>query len=166
MADTAAVNATRFKLLETLKATGNPMETGSGGLTKFNRTNQNLDKTHWIDAACVGKSTPEKLNIKGVKVLTIKATGHGSRQSCGTDKFGFPTRHSSRKKIHFGFQTGDIVKAVVKKGKKIGTYIGRIATRATGSFNISTKLEKVQGISHKNCKLIHSKDGYGYTMSV
>ena len=163
MADTAAVNATRFKLLETLKATGLPVETGSGGLTKFNRTAQNLEKTHWIDAACVGKSTPEKLNIKGVKVLTIKAAGHGSRQLCRTDKFGFPNRHCSRTKVHFGFQTGDIVKAVVKKGKKVGEYVGRIATRATGSFNISTKIGLVQGISYKFCKLIHSKDGYGYT---
>lgn len=161
MADTAAVNATRFKLLETLKATGLPVETGSGGLTKFNRTNQNLEKTHWIDAACVGKSTPN-LNIKSVKVLTIKAAGHGSRQSCGTDKFGFPTRHSSRKKVHFGFKTGDIVKAVVTAGKKVGTYVGRISTRAGGSFNISTKKGKVQGVSYKNCQIIHKKDGYGY----
>ena len=166
LADTAAVNATRFKLLETLKATGLPVETGSGGLTKFNRTTQNLEKTHWIDAACVGESTPEKLNIKGVKVLTIKAAGHGSRQACGTDKYGFPTRHSSRKKVHFGFQTGDIVKAVVTVGKKVGTYVGRIATRATGSFNISTRKDKVQGLSHKYCKLIHSKDGYSYIFNV
>jgi len=41
--DTAAVNSTRFKLLEVLKATGLPVETGSGGLTKFNRTTQNLE---------------------------------------------------------------------------------------------------------------------------
>lgn len=162
LADTTAVNATSFKLLETLKATGLPVETGSGGLTKFNRTTQNLEKTHWIDAACVGKSTPLKLNILGVKVLRIKATGHGSRQSCGTDKFGFPIRHSSRQKIHFGFQTGDIVKAIVDKGKKIGTHIGRIATRATGSFNISTVKGLVEGISHKYCQAIHRKDGYGY----
>jgi len=46
LADTAAVNATRFKLLETLKASGLPVETGSGGLTKFNRTTQNLEKQH------------------------------------------------------------------------------------------------------------------------
>ena len=166
LVDTAAVNATRFKLLETLKDTGLPVETGSGGLTKFNRTNLELDKTHWIDAACVGESTPKKLNIKGVKVLAIKATGHGSRQACGTDKYGFPTRHSSRKKVHFGFQTGDIVKAVVTVGKKVGTYVGRIATRVTGSFNISTKKEKVQGISYKYCKLIYSKDGYSYAFNV
>ncbi len=162
LGDAAAVNSTRFKLLEVLKATGLPIETGSGGLTKFNRTTQNLEKTHWIDAACVGKSTPEKLNIKGVKPLIIKAAGHGTRQSCRTDKQGFPIRHCAREKIHFGFQTGDIVKAVVDKGKKIGTHVGRIATRATGSFNISTVKGLVEGISHRFCKAIHRKDGYGY----
>ncbi len=162
LADTAAVNSTRFKLLEVLKATNLPVETGSGGLTKFNRTQQELDKTHWIDAACVGQSTPEKLIIKGVKPLLIKACGHGTRQSCRTNKYGFPIRHCERKKIHFGFQTGDIVKAIVTKGKKVGEYIGRIATRATGSFNISTKDSLVEGISHKYCKTIHKKDGYSY----
>ena len=160
MADTAAVNATRFKLLSTLKATGLPVETGSGGLTKFNRTTQNLEKTHWIDAACVGTSTPEKLNIFGIHPLLIKANGYGTRQMCGTDKHGFPIRHRTKKQIHFGFQTGDIIKAVVTKGKKIGTYIGRVLCRATGSFDISTKTGRVKGISHKYCSPIQKKDGY------
>ena len=162
LADTAAVNATRFKLLEVLKATGLPVETGSGGLTKFNRTQQELEKTHWIDAAVVGKSTPEKLIIRGVTHVLIQAVGHGSRQSCRTDKYGFPSRHVPRKKIHFGFQTGDIVKAIVKTGKKVGSYIGKVAIRSSGSFNISTKNELVQGISYKFCKRIHAKDGYLY----
>ncbi|MUG95374.1 HNH endonuclease [Scytonema sp. UIC 10036] len=177
LADAAAVNSTRFKLLEVLKETGLPVETGSGGLTKFNRTQQGLEKTHWIDSACVGKSTPEKLNVKGVKPLLITANGHGTRQICRTDKYGFPNRHCSRTKFHFGFQTGDIVKAIVTNGtvgassrgtrptrclKKVGEYVGRIATRATGSFNISTKDGLVQGISQKYCKQIHKKDGYSY----
>ncbi len=162
LADTAAVNSTRFKLLSVLKATGLPVEIGSGGLTKFNRTKQELDKTHWIDAACVGKSTPEKLIIKGVKPLLIKACGHGNRQMCGTDKYGFPIRHRSRKQIHFGFQTGDIIKAVVSKGKKVGQYIGRVLCRASGSFDITTDTGRVAGISHKYCKHIHKKDGYSY----
>ncbi|MEA5505663.1 RNA-guided endonuclease IscB [Halotia wernerae UHCC 0503] len=162
LADTAAVNATRFKLLEVLKATGLPVETGSGGLTKFNRTQQELKKTHWIDAALVGKSTPEKLIIKGVKLLLIQAVGHGSRQSCRTDKYGFPNRHVPREKIHFGFQTGDIVKAVVKTGKKVGTYVGKVAIRSSGSFNISTRNRLIQGISHRFCKRVHAKDGYSY----
>ncbi|MGL5808278.1 MAG: RNA-guided endonuclease IscB [Xenococcaceae cyanobacterium] len=161
LADAAAVNTTRFALLEVLKATRLPVETGSGGLTKFNRTHQNQEKQHWIDAACVGASTPI-LNIIGVKPLLITANGHGTRQSCRTDKYGFPVRHCSRTKFHFGFQTGDIVKAVVTSGKKIGEYVGRIATRATGSFNISTKDGLVQGISHKYCTPIHLKDGYSY----
>jgi hypothetical protein len=142
-------------------ATGLPVETGSGGLTKFNRSQQNLEKSHWLDAACVGTSTPI-LNIKGVKPLLITANGHGTRQSCRTDKFGFPICHCSRTKFHFGFQTGDVVKAVVTSGKKIGKYVGRIATRATGSFNISTKDGLVQGINQKYCTHIHKKDGYSY----
>ncbi|MFN7853068.1 MAG: RNA-guided endonuclease IscB, partial [Dolichospermum sp.] len=163
LADAAAVNTTRTALLKVLKATGLPVETGSGWLTKFNRSQQNLEKTHWIDAACVGKSTPI-LNIKGVKPLLITANGHGFRQSCRTDKYGFPNRHVPREKIHFGFQTGDIAKAVVTAGKKIGTYVGKVAIRSTGSFNISTKNGLIQGISHKFCKRIHAKDGYSYAV--
>jgi 5-methylcytosine-specific restriction endonuclease McrA len=157
----AAVNTTRFALLEVLKATGLSVETGSGGLTKFNRTQQGLDKTHWLDAACVGKSTPI-LNVKNVKPLLITANGHGTRQLCRTDKYGFPSRHCSRAKFHFGFQTGYVVKATVTSGKKVGQYVGRIATRATGSFNVATKTELIQGVNHTYCKHIHKKDGYSY----
>lgn len=161
LADAAAVNTTRFALLKALKQTGLPVETGSGGLTKFNRSQQMLEKTHWLDAACVGKSTPV-LFIQGVKPLLITANGHGSRQSCRTDKFGFPSRYVPRFKFVKGFQTGDIAKAIVTKGKKTGEYIGRVAVRTSGSFNISTALGLVQGISHKYCKSIHKKDGYSY----
>ena len=162
LADASAVNTTRWALFEALKETRLPVETGSGGLTKFNRIQQGLEKTHWTDAACVGNSTP-KLTIQGIKPLLITATGHGSRQSCRTDKYGFPTRYIPRFKFIKGYQTGDIVKAVVTSGKKIGTYVGRVAVRTTGSFNISTNNGLVQGISHKYCSAIHKKDGYGYT---
>ena len=158
--DAAAVNSTRWKLFNTLKEIGLPITTGSGGQTKFNRCSQGIQKKHWTDAACVGE-TP-LLIFKTLQPLLIKSTGHGKRQMCGTNKFGFPTRHRKGKKIHKGFQTGDIVKAVVTKGKKIGTYVGRVATRATGSFNISTYNGLVQGISYKYCKAIHRKDGYAY----
>jgi 5-methylcytosine-specific restriction endonuclease McrA len=161
LADAAAVNTTRFALLNVLKETGLPIETGSGGLTKFNRRQQNLDKTHWLDAACVGKSTPI-LNVKGVKPLLITANGHGTRQMCGTDKFGFPSRHRTNKQIHFGFQTGDIIKSVVTSGKKVGEYVGRVLCRATGSFDIGTNKGRISGISYKYCSAIHKKDGYAY----
>jgi 5-methylcytosine-specific restriction endonuclease McrA len=161
LADAASVNTTRLALLFVLKATGLPVETGSGGLTKFNRSQQKLEKMHWIDADCVGQLTPI-LNIKGVKPLLITANGHGTRQSCRTDKYGFPSRYVPRVKFVHGFQTGDIVKAVVTKGKKIGAYIGRVAVRTSGSFNISTVPGLIQGISYKYCKSIHKKDGYEY----
>ncbi|CAC5343263.1 MULTISPECIES: RNA-guided endonuclease IscB [Planktothrix] len=159
--DATAVNSTRWSLFNRLKETGLPVETGSGGLTKFNRTRLNLPKTHWIDAACVGK-------VKTFKVLTnkpllIQATGHGSRQMCRTDKFGFPSLYIPRFKFVKGFQTGDIIKAVVTQGKKIGTYIGRIAVRSTGSFNVSTSPGLIQGINYKYCRKIHRKDGYFYS---
>lgn len=162
LADTAAVNATRWNLYENLKKTGLPVEVGTGGQTKYNRTIRGLEKAHHWDAACVGASTPEHLIVAGVKPLLIAAKGHGTRQQCRTDKHGFPIRYCSRVKFHKGFQTGDIVKAVVKSGKKVGAYVGRVATRATGSFNISTSAGLVQGVSYKYCNPIHRKDGYSY----
>ncbi|MEZ2302365.1 MAG: RNA-guided endonuclease IscB [Microcoleus sp.] len=158
--DAAAVNSTRWALFSRLKETGLPVLTDSGGLTKFNRTRLQLAKTHWLDAACVGQV--ESLSVVTSKPLLIKATGHGTRQMCRTDKFGFPSRYVPRNKFVKGFQTGDIVKAVVTSGKKIGEYVGRVAVRTTGSFNISAS-ELVQGISYKYCKTIHHKDGYSYS---
>ncbi|MEL7241311.1 MAG: RNA-guided endonuclease IscB [Cyanobacteria bacterium J06643_5] len=157
--DAAAVNATRNKLVKVLSDLL-PTRTATGAQTKYNRTRLKLEKQHWIDAACVG-------NVNNLKLLTnqplkIKCNGHGTRQMCRTDKYGFPTRYVPRFKFVFMFQTGDIVKAVVLSGKKVGEYIGRIATRSTGSFNISTHGKLVQGISYKYCKTIHKKDGYSY----
>ncbi len=161
--DAAAVNVTRWALFERLKATGLSVEIGSGGRTKYNRTRLGLLLTDWLDAACVGASTPEKLRVLVSEPLQLKATGHGTRQMCRTDKYGFPSRYVPRHKFVKGFQTGDIVKAVVTKGKKIGTYLGRVAVRSTGSFNISTSHGLVQGISHRYCTTVHGKDGYAYS---
>ena len=95
-------------------------------------------------------------------LLKVKAVGHGNRQMCGTDKFGFPIRHRSNQKVHFGFQTGDMIKAVVTTGKKGGVYAGKVMTRATGSFDIATAEGRVAGISHRFCRVAHKKDGYLY----
>lgn len=43
--------------------------------------------------------------------------------------------------------------------------MGRVAVRATGNFNITSKTETVQGISHKHCTLISRNDGYGYQLT-
>jgi 5-methylcytosine-specific restriction endonuclease McrA len=160
--DAAAVNSTRWALFSRLKETGLPVSTWSGGQTKFNRMRLGIPKAHWLDAACVGE-------VKSLKVLTtqplkIKATGHGSRQQCRTDRFGFPSRYVPKNPFVRGFQTGDIVKAIVTKGKKIGTYLGRVAVRSRGSFNISDKAGLIDSVSYEYCTLIHKKDGYGYAL--
>ncbi len=160
--DAAAVNATRLELFNRLQDLGLPIECGSGGLTKYNRTMRNLPKTHWLDAASVGTSTPEVLQITGMQPLLITASGHGRRRMRPVDKFGFPCgkpKQPGRKK---GFKTGDIVKAVVTKGKHVGTYVGRVAARATGSFDITTKQGTTQGIGYQYCRALHRSNGYSY----
>ena len=79
------------------------MVTGSGGLTKFNRTRLELPKTHGLDVACVGQV--ESLEVLTHKPLLIKARGHPTRQICRTDKFRFPSWYVSRNKSVKGFQT-------------------------------------------------------------
>ena len=157
----AVMNATRYKLLEVLKEFGLPIETGTGSQTKFNRTSQGLPKSHWADAACIGKKTPQ-LKIEDVRPLIVKAKGRGSRQICQTDKHGFPKSYRKRDKVKFGFQTGDIVRAVVPKGKNKGTHIGRVIVRDKPSFGIMTKKGRVDGINSKYIERIHRSDGYEY----
>jgi 5-methylcytosine-specific restriction endonuclease McrA len=106
--DAAAINSTRWALFERLKATGLPVECGSGGLTKYNRTKRDLPKAHWLDASCVGKSTPETLKVEKIIPLLIAAKGRGSHQMCNVDKYGFPCSKPKKAKIVHGFQTGDM----------------------------------------------------------
>lgn len=162
--DAAAVNATRWELFRRLQATGLPVEVGSGGLTKFNRQTRGIEKSHWADAANVGKSTPEQLLIRGIKPLLIIAKGHGVRQRCRPDKYGFPKSHAPSAKSFQGFQTGDIVKANIPSGKFAGNYAGRIAIRHRPSFVL--QLPSLKFDAHpKYLKTIHQADGYDYALS-
>ena len=97
--------------------------------------------------------------------------GRGQRQMCDTDKYGFRrkkkdgtfTSPKTVKRVH-GFQTGDMVKVVVPKGKSQGTHIGRLSSvRASGRFTIQTKSGKV-GKTKKYCEVIQHADGYNYTI--
>jgi 5-methylcytosine-specific restriction endonuclease McrA len=162
--DAAAVNATRWRLYDCLQAVGLPLECGSGGLTKYNRITRTLEKAHWVDAACVGKSTPTELDTQGIVPLHIHATGKGSRQMCSMDTYGFVRTGPKQAQRVKGFQTGDIVRAVVTCGVNLGTYVGKVAVRATGSFNITTGTRRVQGISHHFCTILHHCDGYRYSL--
>ncbi|HEX6479033.1 MAG TPA: RNA-guided endonuclease IscB [Ktedonobacteraceae bacterium] len=161
--DAAAVNTTRWSLFERLQATGLPVEIGSGGRTKYNRARLALPKTHWLDAAAVGACTPERLHTASVVPLLIRATGHGHRRLCNVNELGFPVSHRQRHKRYFGFQTGDVVRAVVPERFACrGTHVGRVAVRARGSFTITTKQGKITDVPHRFCQLIGRSNGYGY----
>jgi 5-methylcytosine-specific restriction endonuclease McrA len=161
--DAAAVNATRWALFNRLKGIGLPVETGSSGLTKFNRAQRGLPKAHWIDAACVGRSTPEKLDMARIMPLRVRAVGHNSRQMCRMDKYGFPRTSAKASRMVKGFRTGDLVKAVVPKGKKQGVHVGKVAVRSSGRFNIVTAQGTIQGVSYRHCRSLHRADGYSIT---
>ncbi len=113
-------------------------------------------KAHWIDAACVGASGAAVKLDAATQPLQIKAVGRQSRQMCHLDKYGFPRTGAKKSRTVNGFQTGDMVKAVVPSGAKAGTHIGRVAVRASGSFNV----DKAQGINYKHCRTLHKSDGY------
>jgi hypothetical protein len=157
------MTATRWALYHRLLAIGLPVEVGTGGRTKWNRTRRGLPKAQWIDAACVGASTPERLLCAGVVPLRVKAMGRHSRQMCRTNAAGFPDKGPKATSVVAGMRTGDLVRAVVPVPSiKAGTYVGRLAVRATGSCNITTRAGTVQGIHIRYCRPLHRGDGYTY----
>ena len=158
--DAAAVNSTRWRLFNELKATGLAVLVGTGGKSKYNRIQNNIPKTHALDAACVGDV--DLVSNWQKPTLSIKCAGRGQYARTQLDAFGFPRGYCLRQKHVKGFATGDIVRAVVTNGKKIGCYFGKVAIRESGSFNINTNSGVIQGVSHKYCKLIQRGDGYGY----
>ena len=169
--DAAAVTTTRWALFHRLRAIGLPVETGTGGRTKWNRTRRGLPKTHWLDAACVGASTPERLVVAGIRPLLITATGHGTRRMCGANQHGFPIRHRTAHKRFLGFQTGDLVRAVVPAGlKTAGTHMGRVLVRASGSFDVvvgaGSGQRRVAGIGSRYVRVVARADGYAYALLV
>jgi 5-methylcytosine-specific restriction endonuclease McrA len=160
--DAAAVTTIRWAVYLMLKSTGLNVEMSSGGRTKWNRSRLAIPKTHALDAVCVGEV--EVVYNWQIPVLAIKARGRGSYQRTRVTKDGFPRGYLTRSKHIHGFQTGDLIRAEVATGKKVGVYTGRVAIRATGSFNIQVAgLKTIEGISYKDCRLLMRADGYTYS---
>lgn len=157
--DSAAVNSTRNKIVKVLSK-WLPVSTSSGAQTKFNRCRLDLPKDHHIDAACIGDV--DNIYFEATQPLMIKCTGKGTRQRVNPDKYGFPKSYKHKNPVFFGFRTGDIVRAVVTKGKYPGEHFGRIAVRQTGSFKIYAD-RVINHINHRYCFTVHKADGYSYS---
>ena len=163
LSDAAAMNATRNETKRRLEKYCR-VSVWTGSRTKWNRNKLGIPKEHCLDAICVGNV--DKVYNWNMDVFCIKSTGRGNYQRTNVNSSGFPNGYKTRKKNINGFITGDMVKAVVTKGKKVGVYVGRVAVRATGRFNIQTNTGVVQGISWKYCKIISRNNGYGYTNNI
>jgi hypothetical protein len=181
--DAGAMNSIRYAIGDALKSLGLPISFHTGALTKMNRIKQGYPKDHWIDAACVGV-TAENVKIPNkFTPLYIKAMGRGNRQKCKMNSHGFPRMKFNKKKNKrepekargpkrvYGFQTGDIVKGTITRGKNKGTYIGRVTIRANGKFTLTTSRGAVSlpngksikvNPNWKNCVLLQRTDGYEY----
>lgn len=163
LVDAAAVNSTRWRLYQELCATGLPVEVGTGGRTRWNRKRLKLPKQHWINAAVVGASTPERLRTVHTRPWLIEAKGRQSRQMVNVDKQGFPcSKPKGPSRVH-GFRTGDLVRALVPLHLKTkGAHIGRVLVRSRGTFDLQTKHRRVNGIAARYCQNVQQKDGYSY----
>jgi 5-methylcytosine-specific restriction endonuclease McrA len=161
--DAVMMNATRWALYKRLKETNLPVECGTGARTKKQRIEQGLPKTHYYDACCAA-NVPDRLVFHTQYVSVWTSVGRGTRRMCNPDKYGFPRGHRQRRKLHFGFQTGDMVKAEVPKGKYAGIWIGRVAVRASGSFDLKDNSGRriCQGINYRYCQQIQRSDGWQY----
>jgi 5-methylcytosine-specific restriction endonuclease McrA len=161
--DAAMMNATRWRLYTQLQATGLPVEGGSGGRTKKQRIAHHLPKGHYYDALCVCESTPDHFTTMPAYVQIWTAKGRGHRQMCRTDKYGFPIRHLSRQKRHFGFQTGDLVHAIIPRGKYTGTWTGRATVKASGQIFIVTTSHGIHPTtSYRYCRVLQRGNGWTY----
>jgi 5-methylcytosine-specific restriction endonuclease McrA len=156
--DAAAMNASRYALVEALRSLGLSILTWSGGRTRWNRDRYGIEKDHCLDALCVG-------DVVGVHqhahhVLLIRAQGRGSYQRTNVDASGFPRGYLTRTKRIRGFATGDLVRATVPAPLKMaGAHVGRVAVRASGSFRVG----KRDGINAMYCQLLQRADGYEAT---
>lgn len=159
----AYMNATRYALVERLKALNLPISTATAARTKYNRARFNLPKTHYYDACCVGE-IPGGLEIATEYVLQFRAVGRGSRQMSNVDDSGFSRGHRMKKKVYFGFMTGDLVLAEIPGGKYAGRHVGFVAVRASGYFDLKNfSGDRVcQGISWKHFRLLQRFDGWRY----
>ncbi len=163
--DASAVNSTRWTIYSVLGKTGVPVEVGSGGRTKWNRTQAGLQKTHALDAACVGESTPVSLRGIDMPTLVMKTVGRGRYQRTNPDANGFARGYLPRTKTSFGFRSGDLIRAdvPVAVGKRVlktaGHHVGPVAIRTSGSFRVGN----TDGISWRYCSVIQRADGYVYS---
>ena len=167
--DAQAVNTIRWKIVETLKATGLPVICGTGGKTKWHRKQADLPKTHYYDAACV--ACVPKSPVSPASVLAIHAVGYGHRGDLGDYQTkqkapGFK-RPYTRMEHSGGFQRLDTVEMTTKKGQFIGCIntFDKTADGKPQKLRIKTDWTGGDGRMGGNItqlRKVQKRDGYAY----
>ena len=158
--DAAIVQIARNYMVKEITKLVSDTTTHPSWLTKYNRDELGLPKEHYYDALSVGNVANYKFFTD--KILLISAKGRGARQMCRMDKYGFPRTSAKASKTVNGFQTGDMVRAIVPKGLKKGEYLGRVVIHSSECFDIKTNKKTIQGIWYKHFHIIQRGDGYLY----
>ncbi|EWS82737.1 HNH endonuclease [Brachybacterium phenoliresistens] len=153
-----SVSVSRSALCRALQSVGPEVRTHSGGRTKWNRSRAGLPWDHVTDALCVGR-VDAIASLPALQHVAV-SMGRGSYSRTRMDRYGFPRLRLTRRKMHHGLITGDLVRAVVPSGRRAGTHVGRVAVRASGSCNITTARSTVQHIGHRHITVLQRGDGY------
>ena len=159
--DAAAVNATRWVLFNELKATGLPVETGSGALTKLNRHAFGVEKEHWLDALCVGRLNGV-VTRKGLNVLEIEMHGAGEPSTHAPHEVRLPARVPDAAEVRPRLRDrghGGGERPQGKEGRTVarprcGPRLGLIQHSDAEGRHSRRRLEALPTDSHN--------DGYGY----
>ena len=175
LSDAAAVNTIRWKLFETLKATGLPVVSGSGGKTAHHRNLAGLPKTHYYDAASVG-CVPKQPTSLCVQI--IEAEGYGRRDNVG-NKFllsapGF-VQSSEKRAGSGGFRKFDHVELTKRNGTTYRGVINCFEKTDKGKprkLRVKPFVPDAKGDSRKKdsrkwgntseLRLLQRRDGYSY----
>lgn len=166
MSDAAALFLMRPVLREALERCTPSLNISVTDQRKDNLARLRLPERPALEAACVGRT--HALIGWNQRVLQIKCMGRGSYRRTGNFVRGRKRGdHRSRqifgeRKIKYGFQTGDIVKAEIPNGKNKGIHRGRATVFSSGRIRISTEHGDFY-TTHSRCRLIQRSDGYSYS---
>lgn len=166
----SVMNQLRFKLTEMIAALDLPVKSFPSKMTYENRlriygdikTSGDKDACHWIDAICVGDIRNVKSFVQNV--LIIESRGHGSRQMCITDKYGFPKTHRKRQRKFFGIRTGDLVRN--QENGKTGFVTAARSPRTEKSKSSSIEVKFPDGkrnVTSSKLEPLQKSDGYMYS---
>ncbi|MBW4669396.1 MAG: HNH endonuclease [Cyanomargarita calcarea GSE-NOS-MK-12-04C] len=192
LSSAAAVNSTRFAIVDAAKRHNSNVLCWTGGRTKMNRCQQGFPKSHSIDAACIGESGSQ-IKFLTTQPLIVEAKGHGTRQSRRTNDKGFPaitvktdkktgektTSTVAPKRSYKHIQAGDIIKFELKKDSKTcsdkkkaiestvkvkaGWYTARVKTPTPKGFEVKIGEHRVTVSSMVGVKFIYRNDGFSYS---